>query len=203
MRVRARFIGGVATGENEAVVAVGEVGQDFPEHVIDAVGEFHFLELNDEGQVLDFLGVFLVKVFEGFVGFVAVVGEAFVEGAVHEALAVQSQTVEDEVFELNGTVALEVVDEFAVEEGVGVEELLVVREGEVQFVGVLLDEVVVVFAVDEVGDFIGAVVGHVHKAADAVGLLADVVVLFLKFEEMPGCETDGLCAWEIWVVSTQ
>jgi len=55
--VRAGFVGGVAAGENEAVVAVGEIGQHLAEHVVESVGEFHFLELDDEGQVLDFLGV--------------------------------------------------------------------------------------------------------------------------------------------------
>ena len=124
---------------------------------------------------MDFFGILGVEGAVRVVHSSGEVGQAFVEGAVHEATAVEGHAVKDEVFELVRAVAEGVVDELAVEEGAGVEELVHLREGKVE----VFDPVVVIFPVDQICYFLARSVGEIHEASNAVRLLAHVVVLFL------------------------
>ena len=100
--------------------------------------------------------------------------KALVEGPLHEDLLVKDEAVEDQEFDHGGAVRVSVFDEFAIEDGVGVEAfeglVFVVREVQQGH------PPVVVLAIDEVVDFAAIFIGGaVEETSNAVGLLAKIV----------------------------
>lgn len=167
VRVGAGLVLALEAGEDEAVVAVLEVADDLVEHHLDAVGELHGLLVDEEGLVLALARELVHEAAVGLEDLLLEVAQALAELAVHEDLAVEDETVEDEVARLLAAVAQGVDDELAVEDGGGVELHAVVGEGEVEVAAV--DEPVVILPVDEVVDLLAVLVlGHVEQVAHAV-----------------------------------
>ena len=197
--VRSGVVGRIDTGEYEAVVAVGKVGQDLAEHDVDAIAELEVFTLDVEGKVWDEVGVVGVEVAVGFVDLVDEVGDPFVEGLGHPVCAGVEEAVKNQVFELEGVVSLSVEDEFTVDEGTRVEKGGIFRGREMK----VWDAVIVVFAVDKVRCLCAiGVGGQVHQATYAVRFLADIIVLGLELGQMAGRKADRLCAWKAKIVST-
>lgn len=177
--VGAALVWGLAAGENEAVVAMGQRGQDLVEHFCDAVRELHVLHDKLEGLELELVGEAPEESVVGLVDVLLQVGEALVEGPLHQHHAVEDQAIEDEEGRHLGAVGLVVHDQLAVDDGVCVEGVVIVLARKMEVA--VLDEVVVVLAVDEVhGLGIVLVLGQVQEVADAVGLFANIVAVIIK-----------------------
>ena len=201
--VRAGLVGGVLAGEDQAVVAVElfDRGDDRLEHVVERVGELRGFVLDGEGPVLDLFGEGFPEFLVGLQDPLLEAGEAFVQRCGGQQVAVEDEAVEHEEFELRVSVEIGVLDQLAVEDGFRVEgrKGLVILFGEVQ----ARDEVVVVFAVDEVVDVAVSVPGAVHQIANAIGLFADIVVLMSQLGEMAGRERDRLGPGKRGLVSSE
>ena len=201
--VCAGFVGGVFTGEDEAVVAVElfDGWDDGFEHVFERVRELGGFVFDDEGAVLDLFGEGFPEFFVGFQDPFFEAGEASVEGFGGEQIAVEDEAVEDQEFEFGVAVGVGVFDQFAVEDGAGVERCkgFVVLFGEVEIGNV----VVVVFAVDEIVDVSVSVSCAVHQVSYAIRLFADVVVLMSEFGEMARRKGDRLRAWKRGLMSSE
>lgn len=174
--VGAAFVGGFAAGKDQAVVAVGKGGQDLIEHLGDTVGELHILHDKLEGLELEFIWKSPEESVVRFVDVLLEIGEAFVQGSLHQHHAIEDEAVEDEEGGHLGAVGLVIHDQLAVDNGVDMEGVVIVLAGEVEVA--MLDKVVVVLSVNQVDGFgVVLVLGQVEEVADAVGLFADVVAV--------------------------
>jgi hypothetical protein len=163
--VGAVLVLGAQAGEDEAVVAVVQVGYDLAKHHFGAVGELVLLHAEDEGLV----GLFLRVLFEQFLVRLEDLGmeiaKALLQTSAHERCAVQDEAVKDEIHGLAGAVGHGVNDELAVEDGVAVKGPFALSGREVG----VLDPPVVVLSVDEVVQLLAvAVVSQVEQVADAI-----------------------------------
>lgn len=172
--VGAGLVGRVAAGEDEAVVAVRQVGEDLPEHHLDAVAELEGLHLDEEGLELPLLGELLEQLLVGVEEARLDVRDPLVQRPVHEAVAGQDEAVEDEEPGLDPAVGQRVPHQLTVGDCVFKVGGSVFGMWEVQVA--VVEEPVVVLTIDEVVRLGPIVVGRrVQQVADAVRLFADVV----------------------------
>lgn len=172
--VGAGLVGRVAAGEDEAVVAVRQVGEDLPEHHLHAVAELEGLHLDEEGLELPLLGELLEQLLVGVEEARLDVRDPLVQRPVHEAVAGQDEAVEDEEPGLDPAVGQRVPHQLTVGDCVFKVGGSVFGMWEVQVA--VVEEPVVVLTIDEVVRLGPIVVGRrVQQVADAVRLFADVV----------------------------
>lgn len=127
------------------------------------------------------------------------VGKPLIERALHEVIAIEHETVEDQIFD-DGVIRVSVLDQFPVQNRCHMEFpkrlVFVVREMQA------LNVVVVVLPVDEVVDALSLVFAQIHQVAQAIGLFADIVVLIPEFSEVFSCEGDWLGARKGTIVAS-
>lgn len=168
---------GVLTSEDEAVIAVLQVGKDLPKHGLDGVTELHLLHLHFESLLVKSVRVYF-KVFRVRLHNVLLeVPEPLVQRPGSEVgLAVKDKAVEHQKVRFFAPVAEIIHHQLPVNQRVDVEVVSVLRRGEVHVF--LFEPPVVVLAVDQIMGFFPVVtLGQIEQVTDAVGLLADVVTI--------------------------